>query len=203
MLASFPGYRADRTGAHAQAPRRPSRRHGPRWPAAASAMSSTNSGSTRAVQLVSARASVRPSAADDRCLTGGVNLGQQGPRSARPMTLTKSSKAVAGTGVAVRLEGQHQTAPRECAPGCGQRGRHLDRMVAVVVNHGEPAALLLPQPPRNAGSAGPHALEAGQCARSMASSGTFNSTATAITESALRTLCSPGRLSTTDPYRAT
>ena len=36
----------------------------------------------------------------------------------------------------MRLKRQHQAPPRESAPGSGQGGGHLDRMVAVVVNHG-------------------------------------------------------------------
>jgi hypothetical protein len=43
-------------------------------------------------------------------------------------------EAVARAGVAVRLEGQHQPPAREGAARSGQRGGHLDRVVAVVVD---------------------------------------------------------------------
>ena len=39
------------------------------------------------------------------------------------------------------LKCQHQAPPRKCTTCCRQRGRHFDRVVAVVINHGEDATV--------------------------------------------------------------
>ena len=76
---------------------------------------------------------------DDRRLAGRVDLGQQ-HRVGRAHDLDEVLEAVARARVAVRLEGQHQAAPREGAARRGEHGRHLHRVVAVVVDQREDAA---------------------------------------------------------------
>ena len=71
---------------------------------------------------------------DDRRLAGGVDLGQQ-HRVGLAEHLDEILEAVARARVAVRLEGQHQAPAREGAARRRQRGGHLDRVVAVVVDH--------------------------------------------------------------------
>ena len=56
------------------------------------------------------------------------------------MHLDEVLEAVARAGVAVRLERQHQAPAREGAARGGERRRHLDRVVAVVVDQREAAA---------------------------------------------------------------
>ena len=49
-------------------------------------------------------------------------------------------EAITRSGVAVRLESQHQAPPRESTARCSQRRGNLDRVVAVIFNHREVAA---------------------------------------------------------------
>ena len=70
---------------------------------------------------------------NDRRLAGRVDLGQQ-HRVGAAQDLDEVLEAVAGAGVAVRLEGQHQALAREGAARRGDHRRHLDRVVAVVVD---------------------------------------------------------------------
>ena len=64
----------------------------------------------------------------------------------------------------MRLERQHQAAARECTTGCGQRGRHLDRVVTVIVDDGEAALAIGRGHIAITLKASAHALELGQCA---------------------------------------
>ena len=110
----------------------------PGWPAACAAMSSTNTGSTLPATRT-ARASERPSAATMGASPAAYTSASS-TASAWPMHLDEILEAVARAGVAVRLEGQHQAAAGEGAARGGQRGRHLDRVVAVVLDQRELAA---------------------------------------------------------------
>ena len=78
------------------------------------------------------------------------------PRRPCAMHLDEILEAVARARVAVRLEGQHQAPPREGAARRGEHRRHLDRVVAVVVDQREAAAACAAAPAarRSAGSAG-------------------------------------------------
>jgi hypothetical protein len=73
------------------------------------AMSSTNTGSTLPATR-SARASEAAVGGNDRRFAGGIDLGQQQGVGV-PEHLDEILEAVAGAGVAVRLEGQHQARP--------------------------------------------------------------------------------------------
>ena len=73
---------------------------------------------------------------DDRRLAGGIDVGQQDGVGAADH-LHEVLEAVARAGVAVRLEGEHQAPARERAARRGERRRHLDRVVAVVVDQRE------------------------------------------------------------------
>jgi hypothetical protein len=69
----------------------------------------------------------------DGRLAGGIDLGQQHGVGAAEH-LDEVLEAVARAGVAVRLEGQHQAPAGEGAARGRQRGGHLHRVVAVVVD---------------------------------------------------------------------
>ncbi len=75
---------------------------------------------------------------DDGRFAGGVDLGEQYGIGGGEH-LDEVLEAVARAGVAMRLEGQHDAPSRECT-ACGRkRGRHLGRVVTVVVDQGEVA----------------------------------------------------------------
>ena len=76
---------------------------------------------------------------DDRRLAGGIDLGQQ-HRVGAADHLDEVLEAVARARVAVRLEREHEAPAREGAARGRERRRHLDRVMAVVVDQREAAA---------------------------------------------------------------
>ncbi len=101
----------------------------------------------------------------DGRLAGGIDLAQQ-HRVGRADDLDEILEAVARAGVAVRLEGQHQPAPRERAARGRDGGGHFDGVVAVVVDDGEGAGGIAPLHRHVAVAleAAAHALEAREAA---------------------------------------
>ena len=81
-----------------------------------------------------------PVGGHDRRFAGGVDFGQQQGVDAG-QHLDEVLEQVAGAGVAVRLECQHQAPLREGAARGGDGGRHFHRVVAVIVDQGETAAV--------------------------------------------------------------
>jgi UDP-N-acetylmuramate--alanine ligase len=67
----------------------------------------------------------------------GIDLGQQHAVAALANDFHKVFKAITRAAVAVGLERQHQPATRERPTGGRQRGRHLDRVVSVIVDDRE------------------------------------------------------------------
>ena len=77
---------------------------------------------------------------DDRRLAGGIDLGEQ-HRVGAADDLDEVLEAVARARVAMRLEREHDAPAGEGAARGGERRRHLDRVVAVVVDQREAAAV--------------------------------------------------------------
>ena len=78
------------------------------------------------------------------------------------MHLDEVLEAVARARVAVRLEGEHDAPAREGAARGGERRRHLDRVVAVVVDQREAAAAVARRQLAVALEAAADAVELGQ-----------------------------------------
>ncbi len=75
---------------------------------------------------------------NDGRFPGGVDVGQA-QRIDGAQHLDEILEAIARPRVAVRLESQHQTAPREGAAGGGHGGGHFDRVVAIIIDQRETA----------------------------------------------------------------
>ena len=75
----------------------------------------------------------------NRRFTGGVNLTQK-HGIGQADDFDEIFNAVAGAAVAVRLKGQNQATPGKCTTRCCQGRRHLDRVMAVIIDHGAAAA---------------------------------------------------------------